>query len=213
MEAGAAIPRAKKPTAAGAPPSLLSGMTPPPAPPVADSSAKSQANKGPHVQQQQHYQHGHPLHVQQHHQQRPPLAASEMVRPSAQMSHINPTLSNMMTQPPHPLTDTHKKTLRHLDTLTELVGRKIADQVERNKTMLSVNILDPGSREYKRLRDTQKQQGNVDLVSINLMFIMSSVVSILRLLRSEKSGRLVVCFVNAHISINDPIKKCRRLKR
>eukprot|EP00579_Thalassiosira_antarctica_P019116 CAMPEP_0201967058 /NCGR_PEP_ID=MMETSP0904-20121228/11847_1 /ASSEMBLY_ACC=CAM_ASM_000553 /TAXON_ID=420261 /ORGANISM="Thalassiosira antarctica, Strain CCMP982" /LENGTH=233 /DNA_ID=CAMNT_0048514431 /DNA_START=41 /DNA_END=739 /DNA_ORIENTATION=- len=161
MEAGAAIPRTAKKATTAAQPSLLSGITPP-LPPAAPPSAKSHANKGPHNQQP--YQQ-----YPSQHQHRPP---SDMIRPSSQMSHYYSSALSKQSLPP--LNDTQKKALRHLDTLTELVGGKVADQMERNK-MLSVNIMDPGSREYKRQREMQ--QGNVDVVSIDFViyFLICSV--------------------------------------
>jgi hypothetical protein len=77
-------------------------------------------------------------------------------------------------QPPPPLSDAQKKTLRHLDTLVEVLSNKIVDQMEL-KQKREMNSTDPSggigsSREYKRQRE---QQGNVDVVSSTCMFDMS----------------------------------------
>ena len=66
------------------------------------------------------------------------------------------------------------------------MGGKVADQMERNK-MLSVNIMDPGSREYKRQREMQ--QGNVDVVSIDFVtyFLICSVNFEVFAIGSDKS--------------------------
>ena len=195
------IPRTAKSSSAAAPPSLLSGMTPP-SPPGEPLALKNQTRQvGPQPQQmpqqpQRHHQPQQPYRQHQYHPnqqggphhrnlpppnliiQRPP-SATDPAPPSfssSQLPQYPPPMINVNTaaipQPLPPLSDAQKKTLRHLDTLVEVVSKKIADQMERNMKM-DVIPTDPsggngvGSREYKRQRE---QQGNVDVVSRMCMF-------------------------------------------
>ena len=91
-----------------------------------------------------------------------------------------------MTPQPHPipLNDVQKKTLRHLDTLTEMISGRVSEQMEKNKindslllggaTTSTHNIGGTAGREYKRLlreEERKRQQqgggggGNIDVVS------------------------------------------------
>ena len=95
-----------------------------------------------------------------------------------------------MTPQPHPipLSDVQKKTLRHLDTLTEMISGRVNEQMEKNKISDSLLLGSSSSntigssggggtagREYKRLlreeerkRQQQQQQGgggSIDVVS------------------------------------------------
>ncbi|KAL3827077.1 hypothetical protein ACHAXA_002312 [Cyclostephanos tholiformis] len=193
-EALISIPRTAKSSSSVALPSLLSGIPPPP-PPSQPPVPKIQSRQGgpqPHQMPQQPQRHLHPQ--QQYHQldyhynlqggaqngnqppqnhiaQRSP-SATDFARPFSSSSQLPqcfpPTIkvnaeANPLPLPP--LSDVQKKTLRHLDTLVEVVLNKIVDQVELNKKM-EANSTDPsggigiGSREYKRQRE---QQGNVDV--------------------------------------------------
>jgi hypothetical protein len=195
------IPRTAKSSSAAAPSSLLSGMTPPspPGEPLALKIQSRQIGPQPHQMPQQPQRHHQPqqpypqyqyYHNQQggpHHNnppppnnimQRPP-SATDPARPSFSSSQLpqyfTPTINVNAAgnpQPLPPLSDAQKKTLRHLDTLAEVVSKKIADQMELNKKA-EVIPTDPsggigvGSREYKRQKE---QQGNVDVVSRTCMF-------------------------------------------
>jgi len=195
------IPRTAKSSSAAAPPSLLSGMTPP-SPPGEPLALKNQTRQvGPQPQQmpqqpQRHHQPQQPYRQHQYHPnqqggphhrnppppnhiiQRPPSATdpAPLSFSSSQLPQYPPPMINVNTaaipQPLPPLSDAQKKTLRHLDTLVEVVSKKIADQMERNMK-IDVIPTDPsggngvGSREYKRQRE---QQGNVDVVSRMCMF-------------------------------------------
>ena len=89
-----------------------------------------------------------------------------------------------MTPQPHPipLSDVQKKTLRHLDTLTEMISGRVSEQMEKNKISDSLllggassNMGSGGTagREYKRLREEERKRqqqgggggGNIDVVS------------------------------------------------
>ena len=157
------IPRTAKSSSAAAPPSLLSGMTPPspPGEPLALKNQTRQVGPQPHQMPQQpqwHHQPQQPYRHQYHHNQQggphhrnpPPPNNIMQRRPSAidtappsfsssRLPQYSPPMINVnaaaIPQPLPPLSDAQKKTLRHLDTLVEVVSKKIADQMESNKKM------------------------------------------------------------------------------
>ncbi|KAL3776265.1 hypothetical protein ACHAW5_003858 [Stephanodiscus triporus] len=170
------IPRTAKSSSSAAPPSLLSGMTPPP--PGQQLAAKIQTRQGgpqPHQMLQQPQRQHHPQQPYQqggaqHHNPPPPNQTMQLPTSTTEFSrqYSPPTINVNAALNPLPLpslSDAQKKTLRHLDTLVEVVSNKIADQMERNK-QIDVNSTESsggigsGSRENKRQRE---QQGNFDV--------------------------------------------------
>ena len=176
----ASIPRTVKSSSSAAPPSLLSGLPPPPAlpPPGRQPAPKSQSrslqqlSQPPppqqyHHQQLQQYRQQHP--VQGHppplnHAVRKPLNANDFTRPS-QINNFQNNPSMVLQTPPHPLpplNDAQKTTLRHLDTLVEVVTKKVAEQMEQNK-LLNMRFTDRSGGDgmgnvNKRKKETQQQQ-------------------------------------------------------
>jgi hypothetical protein len=114
--------------------------------------------------------------------------ANDFLRPShSSSSQINnfQTISSTVLppqqqQPPPipPLNDAQKKTLRHLDTLVEVVSKKVAEQMEQNK-LLNMSFTDMSGgggggmmgninkrkRETLQQQQQQQQQQGVDSVS------------------------------------------------
>ena len=80
---------------------------------------------------------------------------------------------------PLPLTDIQKKTLRHLDTATEMISNKLMEQIEKNKmltanpfssTAASSSLLGTPPPMKKSKRDGKRgsrEGGKIDVVSVS----------------------------------------------
>jgi len=91
-------------------------------------------------------------------------------------------MSQLMQPKPHPLplTDIQKKTLRHLDTATEMISNKVMEQIEKNKiltanpfsssTAASSSLLGTPPPMKKSKRDGKRgsrEGGRIDVVSVS----------------------------------------------
>jgi hypothetical protein len=90
--------------------------------------------------------------------------------------HLQPHQQQQQPPPIPPLNDAQKKTLRHLDTLVEVVSKKVAEQMEQNK-LLNMSLTDmSGGGVMKRKREMlQQQQQGIDSVSRTLseLFVLA----------------------------------------
>ncbi len=96
---------------------------------------------------------------------RNPFNANDFTQPSQinNFQNNSSTVTQPPPQPAPPLNDAQKKTLRHLDTLVEVISKKVAEQMEKNQ-LLNMNFMDTSGggggmgNVNKRKRETQQQQ-------------------------------------------------------